>query len=209
MIFKSDITLLLNYMHFNIDWLLYFSIGCFGLALFGACMNFIEWLNKPSEHESKPSQGSIYEQVKNFIAPAKYELTVSHIQFCREVIKWALPILKREGIKNQPKVIMRYGKGTRTMGTYSASQNLVTIHLNSHDRKSKKNLYETLCSTVLHEIFHAIQAKTDPQYKALTNYKKYGYWDNRIEVEARAFESKWYLQCIEDLVAKGIIIKVY
>ena len=208
MIFKSDITLLLNYMHFNIDWLLYFSIGCFGLALFGACMNFIEWLNKPSEHESKPSQGSIYEQVKNFIAPAKYELTVSHIQFCREVIKWALPILKREGIKNQPKVIMRYGKGTRTMGTYSASQNLVTINLNSHDRKNSRIFFETIASTTLHEVCHHIQAKTDPEYKALTNYKKYGYL-NRIEVEARAFESKWYLQCIEDLVAKGIIRKVY
>lgn len=53
MILKSDITLLLNYMHFNIDWLLYFSIGCFGLAFSGACMNFIDWLKKPSEHKSK------------------------------------------------------------------------------------------------------------------------------------------------------------
>jgi hypothetical protein len=205
------------------DWLLYFSIGCFTLAFIGSIMDFIEWLTKPIEESSvgsKPMQRpspivkpiehqTIYHQVKNVVTPPKYELTVSYIQFCREVVKWSSCILLQYGIKSSfPKVVMKYGKGTRTMGTYSSSKNLVTINLNSHDRTTTKNLLESIASTCLHEVFHFKQSKTDPDYKALTNYKRYGYWSNRIEVEARAFEAKYYKQCIEDMVAKGIIRKV-
>lgn len=195
----------------SLDWLLYFSIACFALAFAGACLDFVHWINKQTHiapYENKTVQPGFFQQVKNVVSPPKYELTVSYIQFCREVVKWTGPILKREGIKYYPKVIMRYGKGKRTMGTYSASQNLVTINLNSHDRKDSKNFFETIASTTLHEVCHHIQSKKDQQYNALTNYKKYGYWSNRIEVEARDFESKYYQQCFEDLVAKGIVKKV-
>jgi hypothetical protein len=195
----------------NIDWLLYFSIGCFCLAFIGSLIEFIEWLIKPVDITpvgAKPSQFNIFQQVKNAVTPPKYELTVSYIEYCREVVRWSGPILKEYGIKFYPKVAMKYGSGTRTMGTYCSSQNLVTINLNSHDRRFNKTLLETIASTTLHEIFHHIQSKKDPDYKALTNYKKYGYWGNRLEVEARSFESKWYMQCFEDMVAKGIIRKI-
>ena len=195
----------------NIDWLLYFSIGCFCLAFIGSFIEFIDWLIKPVEitpKGAKPSHLNLFQQVKNVVTPPKYELTVSYIQYCREVVRWSGPILKHYGIKYYPEVVMKYGSGTRTMGTYSSSQNLVTINLNSHDRRANKSFLENIASTTLHEIFHHIQSKKDPDYKALTNYKKYGYWGNRLEVEARSFESKWYMQCFEDMVAKGIIRKI-
>ena len=195
----------------NIDWLLYFSIGCFCLAFFGSFIEFIEWLFKPVDiapKGAKPTQSNLLQKVKNVVTPPKYELTVSYIQYCREVVRWSGPILKQYGIKYYPEVVMKYGSGTCTMGTYSSSQNLVTINLNSHDRRANKSFLENIASTTLHEVFHHIQSKKDPDYKALTNYKKYGYWGNRLEVEARDFESKWYMQCFEDMVAKGVIRKV-
>ena len=195
----------------NIDWLLYFSIGCFCLAFIGSLIELIEWLIKPVDITpvgAKPNHFNLFQSVKNAVTPPKYELTVSYIEYCREVVRWSGPILKEYGIKYYPKVVMKYGSGTRTMGTYCSSQNLVTINLNSHDRRVNKTLLETIASSTLHEIFHHIQSKKDPDYKALTNYKKYGYWGNRLEVEARSFESKWYMQCFEDMVAKGIIRKI-
>ena len=63
----------------------------------------------------------------------------------------------------------------------------------------------TLVSTVLHECYHHIQSKTDPEYNALTNYKKYGYYNNRIEVECRDFEAKYYKQCLLDLSKNNLI----
>ena len=70
------------------------------------------------------------------------------------------------------------------------------------------NSVEEMLSLDFPNIVHHIQSKKDPDYKALTNYKKYGYWGNRLEVEARSFESKWYMQCFEDMVARGIIRKI-
>lgn len=195
----------------NIDWLLYFSIGCFCLAFLDSFIEFIEWLIKPVDitpKGAKQTQSNLFQKVKNVVTPPKYELTVSYIQYCREVVRWSGPILKQYGIKYYPEVVMKYGSGTRTMGTYSSSQNLVTINLNSHDRRANKSFLENIAMTTLHEVFHHIQSKKDPDYKALTNYKKYGYWGNRLEVEARSFESKWYMQCFEDMVAKGIIKKI-
>jgi len=89
------------------------------------------------------------------------------------------------------------------MGTYG--NNHVTIFLNSHNRKNNTELIETLASSTLHECFHHIQSKIDPEYKALTNYKKFGYYNNRIEIECRAFEAKFYKQCLKDLTKKGIV----
>ena len=141
----------------NIDWLLYFSIICFCLAFLGSFIEFIKWLIKPvdvTSNGAKPTHFNLFQVVKNVVTPPKYELTVSYIQYCREVVRWSGPILKEYGIKYYPKVAMKYGSGTRTMGTYCSSQNLVTIYLNSHDRRFDKALLESISSTILHEIFH-------------------------------------------------------
>lgn len=88
------------------------------------------------------------------------------------------------------------------MGVYISSTNSIIIHLKSH----KGDLTE-ICSTVLHEIMHHIQSKKDPEFRKLLNYKKYGYSNNRIEVEARAFENLYCQNCMKDLCEKGVISK--
>jgi hypothetical protein len=200
----------------NIDLLLYFSIICFVLATIGIILDIINWFNKVNDNDFKPNESPkptadiLNNTIKIYTAnpTPKYQLNVSYIQFCREVVKWTAPIMKQYGIKKSPFVKIGYGKATKTMGRYTPSQNLVTVYLNSHDRTECKILIETLASSVLHECFHHIQSKTDPQFKILLNYKKYGYYNNRIERECREFENRYYAECIQDLILKRIIKKV-
>jgi hypothetical protein len=159
----------------NIDWLLYFSIGCFILAFFAYLMD----------------DGD------------KYALNTSYIQFCIEVMKWTGPILIAEGIKYYPSITVRYNKSSRKMGVYIPSSNSIVIYLKSHEGDVSE-----ICSTVLHEIKHHIQSKKDPAFRTLLNYKKYGYYENRIEVEARAFELAYKKKCLADLCKKGILQKL-
>lgn len=159
----------------NIDWLLYFSVGCFVLA-------FIAYLM----HDTN-----------------KYKLNTSYVQFCREVMKWTGPILAAEGVKYYPSITVRYNKTSPKMGIYVPSNNSIVIYLKSHEG----NIAE-ICSTVLHEVKHHIQSKKDSSFRKLMNYKKYGYYNNRIEVEARDFELAHCKQCLADLCSKGILKKV-
>ena len=159
----------------NIDWLLYFSVGCFVLA-------FIAYLMDDTD---------------------KYKLNTSYVQLCREVMKWTGPILVAEGIKYYPSITVRYNKSSKKMGIYVPSTNSIVIYLKSHEG----NVAE-ICSTVLHEVKHHIQSKKDPNFRKLMNYKKYGYYNNRIEVEAREFELKHSKNCLADLCKKGFLIKL-
>jgi hypothetical protein len=133
----------------------------------------------------------------------KYRLNTSYVQFCREVMKWTGPILVAAGIKYYPSITVRYNKASKKMGIYVPSTNSIVIYLKSHEG----NVAE-ICSTVLHEVKHHIQSKKDPNFRKLINYKKYGYYNNRIEVEAREFELKHYKSCLADLCRKGILIKL-
>jgi hypothetical protein len=89
------------------------------------------------------------------------------------------------------------------MGVYIPSSNSIVIYLKSHEGDVSE-----ICSTVLHEIKHHIQSKKDPAFRTLLNYKKYGYYENRIEVEARAFELAYKKKCLADLCKKGILQKL-
>jgi hypothetical protein len=132
-----------------------------------------------------------------------YKLNTSYVRFCREVIKWTGPILVAEGIKYYPTITLRYNKSSKKMGIYVPSTNSIVIYLKSHEG----NVAE-ICSTVLHEIKHHIQSKNDPSFRKLINYKKYGYYNNRIELEARNFELTHCKQCLSDLCKKGFLTKL-
>lgn len=133
----------------------------------------------------------------------KYKLNTSYVQFCREVMKWTGPILVAEGVKYYPSITVRYNKASKKMGIYVPSTNSIVIYLKSHEG----NVAE-ICSTVLHEVKHHIQSKKDPSFRKLMNYKKYGYYNNPIEVAARKFELAHCKQCLADLCNKGILKKV-
>ena len=138
-----------------------------------------------------------------FRSEDKYKLNTSNVQFCREVMKWTGPILATHGVKYFPSITVRYNKKSRKMGVYIPSSNSIVIYLKSHDG----NLSD-ICSTVLHEIKHHIQSKKDPEFRKLLNYNKYGYYNNRIEREARDFENAYVQICLKDLCKTGIIHKV-
>ncbi len=138
-----------------------------------------------------------------FRAEDKYKLNTSYVQFCREVMKWTGPILASCRVKYFPSITVRYNKKSQKMGLYIPSTSSIIIYLKSHDG----NLSE-ICSTVLHEIKHHIQSKKDPEFRKLLNYRKYGYYNNRIEREARDFEIAHVQNCLKDLCKRGIIQKI-
>lgn len=202
--------------------LLYFSITCLSLSAIGFFMQIIVYLfdRKPVVKEpNKPLIQPVVRPLNNIFigtvtiitntfsdikqaAFIRYKLNTSNIQFCREVMKWTGPILREKGVRYFPSITVRYNKIQKKMGVYIPSTNSIVIYLKSHNG----DLTE-ICSTVLHEIKHHIQSKKDPEFRKLMNYNKYGYYNNRIEVEAREFEKKYLQECLKALCEKGIIIK--
>lgn len=181
------------------DWLTYIAIFFLSVAIIVGFFDFIAWLNIPA---------NVYysnEQVTS--RSDHYELKVSDIQFCKEVVKWTAPIMRKNNIEYFPQVKIVYEDATKTLGRYIPSQNLIIIFINSHNRTVEKLFIESFASTVLHECYHHIQSKNDPNFKELTNYKRNPYKTNRIELECQAFEAKFYKKCVKDLIYKGVIEK--
>ncbi len=204
--------------------LLIFSITCFGIAAIGCLFKLIDYLfDKPNENKevindlpvnqptTRPSINIVsgpISIISNFISNVQqsisnnYKLNTSKIQFCREVVQWTGPILRERGVRYFPSISVKYNSSPKYFGVYTSSTNSITVYLKNH----KGDLSE-ICSTVLHEVMHHIQSKKDREFKKLLNYKKYGYYNNRIEVEARAFEKQYCQLCMIDLCKKGIISK--
>ena len=204
--------------------LLIFSITCFGIAAIGCLFKLIDYLfDKPNENKEGINDLSVNQPttrpsinivsgpisiISNFISNVQqsisnnYKLNTSKIQFCREVVQWTGPILRANGVKYYPSISVKYNSSPKYFGVYTYSANSITIYLKNH----KGDLSE-ICSTVLHEVMHHIQSKKDREFKKLLNYKKYGYYNNRIEVEARAFEKQYCQICMIDLCKKGVISK--
>jgi len=80
-------------------------------------------------------------------------------------------------------VVKKYEKDNVTYGGYSHDDNKILIHFNNIN-----NLKLLLC-TVIHEYQHSVQ----PMMIKYTSYsKKYGYWRNPLEIEAREAEKKHF-----------------
>lgn len=204
--------------------LLIFSITYFGFAAIGYLFKLIDYLfDKPNENKevindlpvtqptTRPSINIVsgpISIISNFISNVQqsisnnYKLNTSKIQFCREVVQWTGPILRERGVRYFPSISVKYNSSPKYFGVYTSSTNSITVYLKNH----KGDLSE-ICSTVLHEVMHHIQSKKDREFKKLLNYKKYGYYNNRIEIEARAFEKQYCQLCMIDLCKKGIITK--
>ena len=75
-------------------------------------------------------------------------------------------------------------------GEYDSEENLIEINL-------PRNTYvRCLIKTIIHEYTHYLQP-IRTKYQKLT--KKYGYYDNPLEVEARYNENNRYRDCFEDI----------
>ncbi|MFM7710828.1 MAG: hypothetical protein ACKO5C_07920 [Ferruginibacter sp.] len=64
-----------------------------------------------------------------------------------------------------------------------------------------------LVNTVLHELGHYVQSKTDPDW--FSNYDDYteafGYYNNPLEIDSRSFAEEWTTPCLFYLRDQKII----
>ena len=132
-----------------------------------------------------------------------YVRKVTYSKLIHETIFYTGGLLNQNKIKQYPTVDIRYYKHSKWGGLHYGNGKVV-IYTKSH-----KDVHE-IVNTVLHEIGHHLQMKTDPkEYNRYNEYEKiHGYWFNPCEIYARDFSTKHLQPCIEYLESKGIISKV-
>jgi hypothetical protein len=136
----------------------------------------------------------------NICCTTKWIRNAPHTHLVRETIKFTNDILYKKQITQFPTFSIRYCKHKKWAGMYNGE---VIIYL-----KSNPDI-PALVNTVLHEVMHYVQSKTDKQYKRYDEYtSSYGYWNNPFEIEARAFADKHCESCLKYLESKQLIKKV-
>ena len=136
-------------------------------------------------------------------APTNIEekLTVSKVEFVRQVVAWCAEHLGMPPkINRLPNITMRYYRHSKWSGLYSQYNKEITIYWDNH-----WDLL-TLINTVIHEYQHFLDlrnSKDDQEYAK--ELAKVGYFDNLYEKRARKTASIWERQCYEAMVKKGII----
>ena len=124
---------------------------------------------------------------------------VPYTKLVGETIKYTNNILYEKKITHFPGYTIRYYRHKRYAGQFDGK---VIVYL-----KSNPDI-PVLVNTVLHEVMHYIQSKTDKQYKRYGEYTNtFGYWNNPLEKEARDFADKYCEQCLIYLESKKIIKK--
>jgi hypothetical protein len=134
-----------------------------------------------------------------FFNNKKWKPNVPYTRLVSEIIQFTGPFLAERKIRTYPPFKICYYKHKKYAGVFNGE---VVIYLKSNSDIS------SLVSTVLHEVAHYQQSKTDTQYKkydALT--ASVGYWLNPFEIQARAFADQYAESCIKHLASKQLIVK--
>lgn len=134
------------------------------------------------------------------LSETEWEKTVPYTRLVQETIYYTNDILFDLGIKRFPSFTIRYTAHKKYAGIFNGEV-IVYLHNNPD--------IPTLVDTVLHEIMHFIQSKTDVQYKRYDDYsEKYGYWDNPFEIESRKFAKNHTEACLQYLEEKQLIRRI-
>ena len=134
-----------------------------------------------------------------FFNNKKWKPNVPYTRLVSEIIQFTGPFLAERKIRTYPPFKICYYKHKKYAGVFNGE---VVIYLKSNPDIS------TLVSTVLHEVRHYEQSKTDTQYKQYnTLTASVGYWDNPFEIQARAFAEQYTDSCIQYLASKQFIVK--
>jgi hypothetical protein len=124
---------------------------------------------------------------------------VPYTQLVEETIRYTNNILYEKKITHFPRFIIHYYRHKKYAGQFDGK---VIVYL-----KSNPDI-PVLVNTVLHEVMHYIQSKTDKQFKLYGQYtRSYGYRNNPLEIEARAFAEKHCKPCLKYLESKQLIKK--
>lgn len=136
-----------------------------------------------------------------------YQLNVSNVELCRQIVQWSSHILNEKGINFIPTVYMKYYKSKKYGGLYVIHSKKIFVYLNSHHRNDMNWFIQQITHTTLHEVAHHIQNMTinkfSEKYSAHTCYEK-----NPYEIEANQFARKHLDKCIKHLCEQGVITKV-
>ena len=155
------------------------SISCFSLSAMGMAIRISEHIfNRPGK----------VRWIKN--AP--------YTRLIRETIRFTNDILHEKNIKEFPGFEIRYYSHKKWAGVFNGQ---VVVYL-----KSNPDIL-FLVNTVLHEVMHYMQSRTDKQYKRHGEYTyAYGYLNNPFEKEARSFAANNLDACLKYLESKKLII---
>jgi hypothetical protein len=121
--------------------------------------------------------------------------------FVREVIRWCmqhqgLP----KGSKTGPRLLLRYYRHRKVMGTYQQRSKTITLYWGSHvDLKEVVN-------TLIHEYQHFLDIRTNQEDKAYDKeLKQIGYQQNSFEKKAREAANRWELACLQEMSSRGLL----
>lgn len=129
------------------------------------------------------------------------EVRVPKVVFAREVIRWCMQHLGLpKGKKAGPRLLLRYYRHRKVMGTYQQRSKLITLYWGSH--ASLKEVVNTL----IHEYQHFLDIRTNQEDKAYDKeLKQIGYQDNSFEKRARKVADHWEKACLQELAQKGFL----
>jgi hypothetical protein len=121
--------------------------------------------------------------------------------FVREVIRWCmqhqgLP----KGSKTGPRLLLRYYRHRKVMGTYQQRSKTITLYWGSHvDLKEVVN-------TLIHEYQHFLDIRTNQEDKAYDKeLKQIGYQQNSFEKKAREAANRWDKACLQEMKQRGLL----
>lgn len=131
----------------------------------------------------------------------KWKKHVPWTRLANEVMCFTEPILRERGISKKPHITLRYYKNKSRMGVYFGGSQGMVIYVKSH------STIREFVDTVLHEICHHIQnRKKSNEFKYYDDYtRRYGYYNNPLEVESRRFAKDLAPDCLEHLYQKRMI----
>jgi len=126
---------------------------------------------------------------------------MNKVAFAREVIRWCMQHLGLpKGKRTGPRLLLRYYRHRKVMGTYQQRSKTITLYWGSH--ASLKEVVNTL----IHEYQHFLDIRTSQEDKAYDKeLKQIGYQDNSYEKRARQVADRWEKACIQALAQKGFI----
>lgn len=139
----------------------------------------------------------IISRLTQVVCKKKWIRRVPYTHLVREAIYYTGSILYEKKIKNYPTFKIYYYKHKKFMGVFNG---VVIIYIKSNPDMP------TLVNTILHEVKHYMQSKTDKQFKRYDEFTNiYGYYDNPFEIESRAFADEHCDACLKYLESKQMI----
>jgi hypothetical protein len=138
---------------------------------------------------------------KSLTSSSLHELRVPKVVFAREVIRWCMQHLGLpKGKKAGPRLLLRYYRHRKVMGTYQQRSKTITLYWGSHvDLKEVVN-------TLIHEYQHFLDLKNLQDDRAYDKeLKQIGYQDNSYEKKAREAANRWEKACLQEMSRRGLL----